>query len=104
MIRTNAIVIRHAEAADLPVLARLAALDSAPMVSVNALIAELDGVAVAALDLDDGRVVADPFTPSIDLVDLLKLRARRLAAVHEPKARRAGLRLRRPQRAIVARA
>ncbi len=42
-----------------------------------ALIAEVDGVARAALDLHDGSVAADPFAPSAQLVELLRLHARR---------------------------
>jgi hypothetical protein len=35
---------------------------------------------VAALSLDDGRVVADPFAPSAGAVELLQVRAQRLQA------------------------
>jgi hypothetical protein len=72
------IVIRRAGAADATVLARLAALDSATAPGADSLIAELDGRPVAALDLARGQVVADPFTRTIDLVDLLRLRASRM--------------------------
>ena len=52
----------------------------------------------AALALDDGRVVADPFRPSAVAVELLRLRARHLsAATGERRAARHGLRL--PRRA-----
>ena len=33
---------------------------------------------VAALSLRDGRVVADPFTPTAELVELMRLRARQI--------------------------
>jgi hypothetical protein len=72
------IVIRRAGAADAKVLARLAALDSATAPGADSLIAELDGRPVAALDLAHGRVVADPFTRTSDLVELLRLRATRM--------------------------
>jgi hypothetical protein len=42
------------------------------------LIAELDGRLLAALALSDGRVVADPFHPTADLIDLLRARANQL--------------------------
>ncbi|MDP2711329.1 MAG: hypothetical protein Q8O56_08925 [Solirubrobacteraceae bacterium] len=73
----DAIVIRHATDADTRLLADLAALDSRPPLSGPALIAELDGVARAALDLHDGSVAADPFAPTAELVELLALHARR---------------------------
>ena len=80
MISTDTIVIRRAGAADVRVLARLAALDSAAIPGTDSLIAERDGVAVAALDLTDGRVVADPFERTADVVELLRVRAGRLRA------------------------
>ena len=98
MISTDTIVIRRAGAADARTLTRLAALDSAPVPGLDSLIAERDGVAVAALDLADGRVVADPFERSIDLVEMLELRATRLRG-----ARDHGARLRRPHVSLLAR-
>jgi hypothetical protein len=78
MTANDTIVIRRAGAADARVLTRLAALDSAPVPGDGSLLAEVDGVAVAALDPRDGRVVADPFARTADLVALLELRAGRL--------------------------
>ena len=98
MITSDTIVIRRAGAADVRVLARLAALDSAAIPGTDSLIAERDGVAVAALDLTDGRVVADPFERTIDLVEMLELRASRLRG-----ARDHGARLRRPHVSLLAR-
>jgi hypothetical protein len=72
------IVIRRAGAADLQVLARLAALDSAATPGADSLIAELDGSPVAALDVARGQVVADPFQRTADVVALLRLRASRM--------------------------
>ena len=73
---TDAIVIRHASDADACVLIDLALLDDrAPLVG-PALIAEVDGVARAALDLHDGSVAADPFARTAELVELLRLHAR----------------------------
>jgi hypothetical protein len=34
---------------------------------------------VAALSLSDGRVVADPFTPTAELIELMRLRARQIS-------------------------
>lgn len=73
---TGAIVIRRATDADIRALADLATLDSRDALTGPALIAEVDGVALAALDLHDGSVVADPFAPTAELVELLRLHAR----------------------------
>ena len=86
MIASDTIVIRRAGAADIRVLARLAALDSAATPAADSLIAELDGVAVAALDLADGQIITDPFARSVDLVELLRLRAARVRAAQRRAA------------------
>jgi hypothetical protein len=72
----HAILIRHATDADIRTLADLAALDSRESLAGPALIAEVDGVARAALDTADGSVAADPFAPTGELVELLRLHAR----------------------------
>jgi hypothetical protein len=59
-------------------LARLAALDSSKPPAPPILLAEVDGQLLAALALSDGTVVADPFHPTADLVDLLRARAHQL--------------------------
>jgi hypothetical protein len=69
------VVIRHATAVDADQLVRVASRDSQRRVQAPALIAEVDGVAHAALEIADGRVIADPFVPTADLVALLRLRA-----------------------------
>ena len=71
----GAIVIRRATDTDIPTLADLATLDSREPLTGPALIAELDGIARAALDLHDGSVAADPFAPTAELVELLRLHA-----------------------------
>ncbi len=70
------ILIRLARPDDDGALRRLAALDSTRPLAGAALIALADGEPRAALSLADGRVVADPFSPTQDLVDLLRIRAR----------------------------
>jgi hypothetical protein len=92
------VVIRRAAEADRPALERLAALDSAPPSRGDVLLALVDEVAWAALSLDDGRVVADPFRPSAHAVELLRIRATQLRTA--PARRLRGLpRLLRPSRA-----
>jgi hypothetical protein len=53
----------------------LAALDDAPVLTGEVLLALIDGEAVAALSLFDGRVVANPFRRTDAAVALLRLRA-----------------------------
>jgi hypothetical protein len=72
----GAIVIRPATDADIFALSDLAILDSREPLTGPVLIAEVDGVARAALDTADGSVAADPFAPTAELVELLRLHAR----------------------------
>jgi hypothetical protein len=72
------LTIRRATAADEFAVRRLAALDSAFPPTGDVLLAEMGDELWAALSVDTGAVVADPFRPSRDLVDLLRFRAGRL--------------------------
>ena len=72
----NTVVLREATRDDTRALTRLAALDSTRALRGRVLLAEADGELVAALGTEDGRSVADPFTPSQSLVDLLRVHAR----------------------------
>ena len=72
------ISIRAATTGDGPALARLAALDSAPVPFGPVLLAEVDGQPRAALAMNDDRVIGDPFARTLELVDLLRLHARSL--------------------------
>ena len=80
MFPSHSIVIRQSVEEDVRTLAGLAILDSRPELKGPALLAEVDGVARATLDLSDASVAADPFAPTTELVELLRLRARSLAA------------------------
>jgi hypothetical protein len=71
------LVIRRAMPADAAALADLAALDSARPLQGDVLLAEAGGAAVAALSAD-GRAIADPFAPTADVVDVLRVSAHRL--------------------------
>jgi hypothetical protein len=79
-ISQSSVVIRVATAVDVDDLRRLAALDSARALLGTVLVAESDGRIRAALSLDEGRAVADPFEPSGPLVELLRTRASLLRA------------------------
>jgi hypothetical protein len=70
------LTLRHATAADAAALARLAALDSSRVPSGELLVGELDGVLVAALSVDTGAAIADPFEPTAAVVAALRVRAR----------------------------
>jgi hypothetical protein len=77
MFMTSSISLRPARPDDDALLERLSALDSAERPVVRpALVALADGRAVAAISLRDGRVVADPFAPTRDVVALLRTHAR----------------------------
>ncbi len=75
MTFSSIISLRSATEADERVLQDLSELDSRPVLHRPALLAVVDGDPVAALGLDDGRVVADPFTRTAAAVELLRLRA-----------------------------
>jgi hypothetical protein len=53
--------IRSATPADGEALRRLAVLDSRSPIQGPALVAEMDGAIVAAIAMDSGRTIADPF-------------------------------------------
>src|SRR3982751_3497292 len=67
--------IRLATPADADAVRELAELDSRPAPTGDVLVAEVGGAVRAALPLDGGPPVADPFSPSRPLVALLALRA-----------------------------
>jgi len=74
------ITVRYSAASDLSELARLAALDSASPPRGPALIAEADSRMLAALPLGSGRPIADPFEPTAEIVELLRLRVEQVQA------------------------
>ena len=80
------LVIRLATAGDLRALERLAELDSRPAPTGTTLIAEQGGSLVAAVSLHDGDQIADPFVPSADVTELLRVRARQLTRSAHPRS------------------
>jgi hypothetical protein len=89
-VRSNhsgAVAIRRATAADREALDRLAALDSARKVAGEALIAEVDDEPRVAIELVTGRIVADPFRPTVHLVEQLQQRAEKLEEQAVPRRR-----------------
>jgi hypothetical protein len=79
------VTLRFAFPDDERALRRLAALDCALPPALPAVVAEVDGELWAALSLVSGRVVADPFHRTAELVDLLSARARQLSAPDPPQ-------------------
>jgi len=77
--RESGITIRLARRSDRRALARLAALEARSVPEGRVLVAVVDGALVAALPLDGGEPLADPFQPTLDLLSLLRLRSRQLA-------------------------
>jgi hypothetical protein len=69
------ITIRRARSRDRDALDRLAALDSRATPRGDALVALEGKDLVAALPLDGGEPIADPFQFTAEIVDLLRLRA-----------------------------
>jgi hypothetical protein len=86
------LTIRRADAADAGALVRLAALDSASPPTGDALLAEVGDELWAAVEIESGAAIADPFRPSGEFVDLLRLQAS-LTARTEHSERRARARL-----------
>lgn len=73
------VTLRYASAADADKLRHLAALESAHAPTGPALVAEVDGRLRAALPLDGGAPIADPFHRGVELIELLRIRATQLA-------------------------
>ena len=65
---------------DTPSVWRLAALDDRRAPKGPALLAYVDGELRAAVGLVDGQAVADPFHQTADIVELLRLHARKEVA------------------------
>jgi hypothetical protein len=76
MTSTASLTIRHAIASDEADLTRVAALDSSRVPSGELLVAELDGDLVAALSIDTGAAIADPFEHTAAIVDSLRAQVR----------------------------
>lgn len=92
----HAIAIRRATERDAPGLRELAVIDSAAALSGAALVAVVEGRIWAALEIDGGRAIADPFVPSAAAVELLRVRCAQLHAAPMPV--RGGMLLRRALR------
>jgi hypothetical protein len=74
------LTVRALEARDREAIRLLAALDGKHVPTGPALVAEVNREVLAALPLDGGKPLADPFKPTAHLVAMLELRARQLRA------------------------
>jgi hypothetical protein len=81
----EAVTIRRATEADGAALERLAALDSASALTGEVLLAEVGDGAVGAIEVSSGVAIADPFRPTAEVVEVLRVRAGR---VHRGTSRR----------------
>ena len=61
-------------------LERLAQLSERPLHEGDWIVADVDGVPVAAVSVDKGTTVYDPFRPTSQAVSLLKLRRKQVLA------------------------
>ena len=61
-------------------LERLAILSERPLHDGDWIVADVDEVPVAAIAVDDGTTVYDPFRPTTQAVSLLKLRRKQVLA------------------------
>jgi hypothetical protein len=74
----DAVSIREAGLSDSRAIDALAALDSRHRPLGRLLVAEVGGQIAAALPLDGGSPIADPFRPTAELLALLEARAAQL--------------------------
>jgi hypothetical protein len=81
MTTTSSISIRPAAPTEDGILRDLSELDATPALRRPALLALVDDQPVAAVSLTDGRVAADPFTRTEDVVVLLRSYLKRLPKV-----------------------
>ncbi len=79
--------VRFAHAEEAARLRHLAELDDAPELAGEILVATIDADVVAALSLEDRRVVANPFVFTSGAVELLRHTATELTGRRQPRRR-----------------
>ncbi len=88
----STLTIRRASDSDGVALHKLAMLDSSPEPGGDVLVAEVGAELWAAVEVESGAAIADPFRPSADLVELLRFRAEAVRGERRvPRRRLAGL-------------
>jgi hypothetical protein len=83
----DGLTVRAATQRDSEAVRLLAALEGVSMPRGRVLVAQLGDDVVAALPLEGGGPLADPFRPSAHFVELLQLRARQLRRDGDQRAR-----------------
>ena len=76
----DSVAVRLARAEDEQAIRRIAALDGKKAPEGRVLVAEADAEVIAALAIESGRAVADPFRWTSDVVALMQMRAEQIAA------------------------
>jgi hypothetical protein len=89
------VIIRICGPADERALRRLAGRDTARPLEGRILAAQIEDELLAAICLETGRVVADPFSHTAGLVDLLRARAAQLESARDLRLTRGSRLLRR---------
>jgi hypothetical protein len=104
-LQTSAeITIRRAreDGSDIAALAALAERDSGELLDGDVLLAEVEGTILAAISLADGAMLADPFSRTGELQNLLELRRAQLRRRSRPSRLPVLLRRGRPRAALSA--
>lgn len=81
----DSVAIRMARPGDEQAIVRLAALDGRRAPEGRVLVAEADSEIIAALPVDGGAAVSDPFRWTGDVIALMEVRAAQLAAPHRAR-------------------
>ena len=89
-ITDDGVALRLCSVHDDAALERLAVLEGRAVPSGRLVLAEVNGTIVAALPLNGGEPLADPFRPTAHLLPLLRLRASQLEHATGTRARLAG--------------
>ena len=88
----STLTIRRASGSDGDALEDLATLDSSAAPRGDVLVAEVGSELLAAVEVESGAAVADPFRQTADLVELLRFRADAVRGEHRAeRSRFAGL-------------
>jgi len=85
---TPTVTIRRATDSDASAISMLAAVASASPPTGTLLVGEVGDELWAAVEVETGTAIADPFRPSADVVALLRLKAERLTKGESAARRR----------------
>ena len=100
MQTSAAVTIRKARSEDAVALAVLAERDSGETPDGDVVVAEVQGMILAAISLDDGKILSDPFSRTRELRNLLELRRAQLRRRSRPSRLPTLIRRGRPRAAL----